>query len=190
MSPPDVQLTKGHVLDAMRLAVLDVFGPAGLADVAPRLSADTRAQTLDAPASTLAWLPERFLVEWNHAVFEGPAKRDDAVFCRVIDRRVDLGFGRVRRTLLGLLGPADVARRGVDLWRRDHTHGTMRLEVDVAARAAQGTVSDHLFCDDPLSGRALAEALRHILQLSRGVRAARETHGPQGKALFIRVAWQ
>jgi hypothetical protein len=187
---PDEQLTKGIVLHAMRLAVLDVFGEDGLADVATRVSSDTRVQTVEASASPLAWVPERFLVEWHEAVLEGPAKRDDAALCRVINRRIDFGFGRVRKALLGLVGPEGVAKRATELWKHDHTHGVFALVIAKDSQSAAGTLSDHVFCASPIARRALAETFRYIVQLSRGVKVARETHGLQGDSLTIRVTWE
>ncbi len=186
---PDEQLTKGIVLHAMRLAVLDVFGDAGLAEVAPRVSADTCAQTVDASASPLAWVPERFLVEWHEAVWDGPARRDDAALCRVINRRLDFGFGRVRKALLGLVGPEGVTRRAGELWKHDHTHGVFAVTTGSDGKSAAGTLSEHVFCESPIARRALAETFRYIVHLSRGVKVARETHGLHGASLAIRVTW-
>src|SRR5579871_4461221 len=119
----DEQMAKGIVLHAMRLAVIDMWGQAGLADVAARVSSDTRVQTAETGVSPLAWVPERFLVEWHDAVWNGPAKRDDDALRRTVDRRIQFGFGRVRKALLGLVGPVGVIRRAGELWRHDHTHG-------------------------------------------------------------------
>jgi hypothetical protein len=182
------QCTKGIVLHAMRLAVLDVWGEAGLADVARRVSEENRKQTVETLASPLAWLPERFLIEWHQATLAGPAKGDDAALCRTIDRRLDFGFGRVRKALLGLVGPEGVIRRASELWRHDHSHGTLAGSL-TAARTLSATLTDHAYCDDPLARRALAETFRYIVQLSRGVKTAREAHGMHAGSLVIRVTW-
>jgi hypothetical protein len=186
----DEQRTKGIVLHAMRLAVLDVWGEAGLADVAPRISAENRRDTMDRSASPLEWLPERYLVEWHEAVWNGPARHDDEAFCRVINRRLDFGFGRVRRALLGLVGPEGVIKRSSELWKHDHTHGTLTASYETSKRTVTGTLSDHLFCEVPIARRALAETIRYVVQLSRGVKKARESHGLRDKALFISVSWE
>jgi hypothetical protein len=185
----DEQRTKGIVLHAMRLAVRDLWGEAGLADVAKRVSEDTRVQTVEVPVSPLAWVPERFLVEWHEATLLGPAKGDDEALCRTIDRRIDFGFGRVRKALLGLVGPEGVIRRAGELWKHDHTHGSLTVSVGHDGKSVSGTLSDHLFCQEPIARRALAETFRYIVHLSRGVKIARETHGLQGTSLFIRVTW-
>jgi hypothetical protein len=184
----DEQRTKGIVLHAMRAAVLDLFGEAGLSDVAARVSADCRAQTVVAPASPLAWLPERYLVEWHQASWDGPAKRDDHTFCKIVNRRLDFGFGRIRRALLGLVGPEGVIRRAGELWKHDHTHGTFVVESE--GKSATGLLSDHAYCESPIARRALAETFRYIVQLSRGVKHAEEAHALQGKSVFIRITWQ
>lgn len=186
----DEQRTKGIVLHAMRLAVMDVWGEAGLADIAARVSEDNRIQTVEQPASPLAWVPERYLVEWHQAAWEGPAQHDDSALCRVINRRLDFGFGRVRKALLGLVGPEGVVRRAGELWKHDHTHGALTVNAEKEAKAVSGTLSDHLFCEVPIARRALTETFRYIVQLSRGVKRSKATHAMQGKSLFIRVTWE
>lgn len=187
----DEQLTKGIVLHAMRLAVKDLWGEAGLKDVGGRVSSDTRAQTVEVAASPLAWVPERFLVEWHEAVWNGPAKRDDDALRRTVDRRIHFGFGRVRKALLGLVGPVGVIRRAGELWRHDHTHGTLAVSGGGDdGQVASATLSDHVYCEAPLARVAVAETFRYIVQLSRGVKKARETHVLQGGALLIRVTWE
>jgi hypothetical protein len=181
----DEQRTKGIVLHAMRLAVLDVWGEAGLADIAGRVSEDNRVQTVQQSASPLAWVPERFLVEWHQAAWEGPAQHDDSALCRVINRRLDFGFGRVRKG-----GPEGVVRRAGELWKHDHTHGSLAVHVEKDVNAVSGTLSDHLFCEVPIARRALTETFRYIVQLSRGVKKSKATHAMQGKSLFIRVTWE
>jgi hypothetical protein len=178
------------VLHAMRLAVLDLYGEAGLAEVAALVSADNRAATIDQAASPLGWYPERFLCEWHEAAWRGPGKREDAALCRVVDRRIDFGFGRVRKALLGIVGPEGVLRRAGELWKHDHTHGALTLTFDPEARVATGLLSDHLYCEVPIARRAAAEMFRYIVTLTRGVKTARETHGMQGKALAVRIAWE
>jgi hypothetical protein len=186
----DEQRTKGIVLHAMRLAVRDLWGEPGLAEIATLVSSDNRAATIDRPASPLEWYPERFLCEWHEAAWRGPAQMDDAELCRVIDRRVDLGFGRVRKALLGLVGPEGVMRRAGELWRHDHTHGTLAVTADATARTATGTLTDHLYFEIPIARRAAAETFRYIVQLSRGVKNARETHALHNKVLTMRLTWE
>jgi hypothetical protein len=186
----DDQRTKGIVLHAMHRAVHALYGEAGLGEVAAFVSADTRAATIERTASPLEWYPERFLCEWHEAAWHGPAKRDDASLCRLVDKRVDLGFSRVRKALLGLVGPEGVMRRAGELWRHDHTHGTLSVSCDAAAKTATGTLTDHVYCQIPIARLAATETFRYIVTLSRGVKAARATHGMQGKALTMRLSWE
>lgn len=173
----------------MRRAVLDVWGQDGLLDVARRVSPDCRALTVDAEAEPLAWVPERYLVEWHEATWEGPAQRDDDALCRTINRRLDLGFGHVRKALLGLVGPEGVIRRAGELWKHDHTHGRLEVGYERGAKSVLGTLHDHVFCESAIARRAFAETMRYIIQLSRGVKTARASHGLQGRALTVRVSW-
>jgi hypothetical protein len=174
----------------MRHAVLDVWGEAGLAVVAAHVSADTRAQTVEASVSPLAWVPERFLIEWHEATWHHLARHDDAALCRTIDRRLDFGFGRVRKALLGLVGPEGVIRRAAELWRHDHTHGTLVMEVGKDGKSLTATLSDHAFCEHPIARRALAETFRYIGQLCRGVKEAKESHWLDDGAAVVRVSWR
>lgn len=174
----------------MRRAVLDLWGEAGLADIAARVSMDTRLQTVEAPASPLTWVPERFLTEWHEATWDGPARRDDAALCKTINRRLDLGFGRVRKALLSLLGPEEVIRRAGELWKHDHTHGTLVVHFEKGKKIGSATLTDHVFCESPIARRALAETFRYIIQLSRGVKTSRSSHALQGRSLAIRISWE
>jgi hypothetical protein len=186
----DPQRTKGIILHAMRLAVLDLWGEPGLNDIAARISEENRKDTVDHAASPLEWLPERYLVEWHEASWNGPAKHDDEALCRVINRRLDYGFGRVRRALLGLVGPEGVIRRAGELWKHDHTHGSLAVKFDAKEQAVAGTLSDHLFCEVPIARRAITESLRYIVQLSRGVKKARATYAMRDKALNMTISWE
>ncbi len=186
--PGDEQRTKGIILHAMRLAVIDVWGEAGLSVVAQHVSADTRAQSVEQPVQPLEWVPERFLVEWHQATWDGLARHDDAALCRTINRRLDFGFGRVRRALLGLVGPEGVIRRAGELWKHDHTHGTLSIEVG-EGQTLTATLTNHIFCQHPIARRALGETFRYIAQLCRGVKEAKETHALEGGSTVIRIAW-
>ncbi len=186
----DEQKTKGIVLHAMRLAVLDVWGEAGLAVVAAHVSKDTREQTVEAPLSPLAWVPERFLIEWHEATWKGLARHDEAALCRTIDRRIDFGFGRVRRALLSLVDPEGVIRRATELWKHDHTHGALSVTMGEDGHSVTATLSNHIFCKHRIARRAFAETIRYIANCCRGVKQAKETHSPEGADLVLHVSWQ
>jgi hypothetical protein len=88
----------GHrVLVPSRAAAVELYGKAGLRDIAARLPADARAALVDTAIITDLWLPERFIIAWHEAVWNGPAHGDEAEFRRYVRTVVDLGFGRVRR---------------------------------------------------------------------------------------------
>src|SRR5437868_14516951 len=105
-------LARGTNFVASRRAVLDLWGEAGLAEVAQQLPDDARRDTVDAMVITAeSWLPERYNQAWYEAIWNGPAHRLAPEFRRFIDRRIDGGFGRVRRYLLQIATPHMLAQR-------------------------------------------------------------------------------
>ena len=175
-------------------AVRDVWGDDALRDIAARLPPETRRATFDEIVLALSWLPSGYISDWHEAVWNGPAKQDDALFCRFVDRSVELGFGRMQRFFLKLATPKQLVERAPEMWRRQHTHGQITVSVrghyEHALPEAQGspsaddtaappvatvTLRDHPFVNRAVSRRALAEVWRHILTLARA-KDATESH--------------
>lgn len=189
-APPSAEpLTRGTHLHSQREAILATWGEAGLRQVIDVLTDETRHATAPAAASPLAWYPTRYLVEWGNAIFAGPAGRDEQAFRANIARSTDLGFGRVRRVLMGFATPIILAQRAAELWRHDHTHGTLALENDLPRGLARLTLRDHPFTADPVSRLAIAEVFRHILSRSRA-NAVRETHAVHDGVLVVTLHWE
>ena len=126
MSTVDEPCARGTNFIASKRAVLDLWGDEGLRIVTALLPNDARRATAEAVVITAdQWLPERYGQAWFDAVWNGPAKRAIPEFRRFIDKRIDNGFGRVRRMLLQVATPSTLAPRVPALWRNDHTHGSL-----------------------------------------------------------------
>jgi hypothetical protein len=173
----------------MCAGVRDLWGEDGLRDLEARLPDATREATRGPEFAPLRWYPTRYLVEWHAAMMDGPAGNDEAAFRRGVARSIDFGFGRVRRVLLSIATPMLLAERAAVLWRHENTHGV--LAVDTSGRAegkGRVTLTGHPFVRTPLSRKAFAEVLRHILSLSRA-QNVRESHAATGEALVVALTW-
>jgi hypothetical protein len=186
--------SRGLILLTLRNAADELFGPEGLREIAARLPAEVRAAMIDAPPMALAWYPTSHVVDWWHAVVAGPG-RDDAAFRTFVDRSNELGFGRVRKTLLGFVGPAGLVARAAELWRHDHTAGTLEVvealpgSPDGVRGGVKAALRDHPFVETDVARRGVTEALRYILSLARGVRGVEVTYGMEAGALVMRFVW-
>ena len=182
-------LTKGTILQSTRAAVLETWGDAGLRAVADRLPEEARAATMGAELVPLGWHPTRYILDWNDAILEGPAAGDLDAFRQNVDTAMALGFGRVRRTFLRFATPLRLAARAAELWRHEHTHGTVTiLDQDIERGTARVHVCDHPFLTRMPSRVAIAEAFRYVLSRSRA-KNVRETHELRAGELWIHMRW-
>ncbi len=183
-----------RIITSKRQAVVDLFGAAGLELVGQGLPPDVRAETIHS-SLTDTWVPERWISLWQRAVWEGPAQRDAAEFNRFIDAMVDCGFGRVRRVLVKLATPALMAERAAELWRDEHSHGTMTAMIKKGA--AELRLTEHPYCTSTLAAMVIAESMRYVASLS--LRAGNPTVSynvapealatPADAALTIHLRW-
>jgi hypothetical protein len=151
------------------MASLELFGEDGLRRIASHLPSEVRAAIVDVPPLALAWYPTTHIMAWWEAVLAGPAGGDDRLFDAVIARASDLGFGRVRKTLLSFVGPDGLVSRAAELWRHDHTHGVLEI-VERWPTGVRAVLRNHPFTTTPIGRRGVAEVSRRILCLARGVR--------------------
>jgi hypothetical protein len=181
-------MSRGTILHGVAAAVHDLWGDEGLRDVVSRLPEETRAATTGPAFTSLSWYPTRYLMEWDVAKMAGPAHGDEEAFRQSLRRGTDFGFGRVRRAFLSFATPVLLAQRATELWRHDHTHGTLALEPEDTPGHRRVTLTGHPFTTTALARMALSEVLRYVLSLSR-VRNVRESHGMNGDALVIVFTW-
>jgi hypothetical protein len=195
MAEPSVSqepMARGSIIHGFRAAAVALWGEDALRAVADRLPAGTRAGTLEgAIVLPVAWIPTAFVVDWQLAVWEGLARRDDPTFCRFLDRGIDFGFGAFRRAFLKLVTPEQLVAKAPDLWKKQHTHGTLTASPrseHAGRRTVVLSLRDSPMVENQVSRRAMAEIWRYIATFAR-VKEVRETHGLEGSALVARVTW-
>ena len=189
-APPSTEpQSRGTILHSLREALLDLWGEDGLRQVVGALCDETREATDGPRLSPLGWYPTSYIVEWSTATFDGPARRDEQAFRAALALSSDYGFGRVRRVFMRFATPVLLAERAADLWRREHTHGSLEAVGDIPRRAARLTLRGHPFTTTFASRLATAEVFRHILSRSRASNV-RESHALQGDALVVKLHWE
>jgi hypothetical protein len=185
---PTEPLSRGTIVVSIGPAVRAVWGDEGWDATLGRLPPETLAATTGANLLSLSWYPTRYLLHYERAIFDGPAERDEDAYRRYIDRRIDLGFGRFRRTFLRFATPERLAQRASELWRRDQTHGLLKVD-ELGEGFTRMSLRDHPYVLNQLSRLGAAEIMRHILSLSR-FRDVRETHALVDHALVMTFLWK
>jgi hypothetical protein len=177
------------IFKAFREAARDCFREDGLLALAARLSPECRQFTVDAIAISELWLPERYVMEWYEAAFAGPCDCDRARYVRFIDRMMDFGFGRVRKALAGVVSASRMLRMSTELWRDDHTTGTLLLlRCDTDTREALVELRDHPYATTPLARDTIAEIYRYCLSLAR-VKTVSQSHALVEGRLQVTLRW-
>ena len=163
-------------------SALKLWGDAGRAALRERLPPDVRRALLDEIILPVSWYPETHFQACNEVVWEALARGDDAAFDAYVHGSIDHLWSRVHRVLMGLTTPHRLARRAPDMWRHDHTHGTL----DVELRESDGTVrvQGYPYARDGIMGRGQTEALRYILSHAR-VHEVRATHAIDEQGTFV-----
>jgi hypothetical protein len=175
-----------RVFVASRAAAVELFGDGGLREIADRLPPDVRGALIDSAIISEAWLPERFVMAWQEAVFEGPARNSDDAFRRYVHKVVDSGFGRVRRLLVNLVTPATLCTRAAELWHDEHTHG--EISAAPTGHVVIIKLRNHPYVTRPIARLVMAESLRHAASLTR-VKRVEQLHRVDGDALEVRLTW-
>jgi hypothetical protein len=175
-----------RVFVASRAAAVEMYGDGGLREIAERLPPDVRGALIDSAIITEPWLPERFVMAWQEAVFEGPARGSDDAFRRYVYKVVDVGFGRVRRLLVNLVTPATLCTRAAELWHDEHTHG--EISAQPTGHVVLIKLRHHPYVTRPIARMVMAESLRHAASLTR-VKRVEQLHRVDGDALEVRLTW-
>jgi hypothetical protein len=167
-------------------ALREIWGTDGVADVTRRMPERERHEMF---AENLPiWFPERPLIAFNFALWEGPCDRDRERYFRWLRRMTDLSFGVVKKLVLSMASPRKILESAAELWKADHTHGVMegRCEGD-----DHGTIilRDSVFVDTPQARAGMAENLRYIMELG-GAKGAIEKHAlVPPRTLEVRLRW-
>lgn len=176
-----------RVFVAARAAAVELWGDDGLREIAERLPPDARGALIDSAIINDKWLPERYVMAWQEAVWEGPARTRDAAFLRYVQRVVDAGFGRVRRLLVNLVTPATLCTRAAELWHDEHTHGEISARPD--GQLVVIKLRKHPYVMRPIARRVMAESLRYAASLTRAKQVT-EAHRVENDALEVRLTWR
>lgn len=167
-------------------ALREIWGADGVEDVKRRMPARERDEMF---AEHLPiWFPERPLIAFNFALWEGPCGRDRERYFRWLRRQADLSFGVVKKLVLSMASPRKIIESAGELWKADHTHGVMegRCEGD-----GHGTLvlRDSIFVDTPQARAGISENLRYIVELA-GAKGVVEKHSLlPPRALEVRLRW-
>lgn len=163
-----------------------MWGESGYQSLCDDLPADVRERT--AGMRPLPdWIALDDLIAWHVAVWNGPAKRDEAIMTRHIHATVDQGFGRVKRLLLSVATPHTLAPRVVALWRDEYSTG--RLEASaIEARSVHLTLHDHPYVDLPLMRFVIAEVFRYVLGLTHAKNVT-AVHAVRESSLVVVLRW-
>jgi hypothetical protein len=151
------------------------------------LDEGTRDALFGRPVQPIAWVPERHMVALADAVFAGPAAKSDVVYREFVRNQVNLGFGRVRRFLLHLAPPESVLSRAPDLWRHDHTHG--ELVIDLRDKHARVHLVDHEHATNDVACMTAAEIFRHVLSLTRAKDVVSDHQRIAARTLEVNLEW-
>jgi hypothetical protein len=157
--------------------VKDLWGDRGASELREHLPPQARRVICEEIVLPVAWYPETYFESCCDVVWRRLAREDEGAFFAFIHRSVDSGWTIVHRALMRLATPQRLARRAPDLWRHDHTHG----ELFVDLHESHGTIRVRGYPYGPHSivRRGQTEALRYILAHAR-VRDVRAT--PQDDA--------
>lgn len=168
-----------------RKAAIQLWGDAGLAEIGRLMPDEVRETTVDNVVVVGEWQPERYVMAWYDAVMSGPAKGDRAAFAKFIDRMMDAGFGSVRKLLLQLATPEQVASQSTELWRHDHTHGILTWK-QIDENNSLFVLKDHPYTTTLLGRLAVTEIYRYATELTR-VKNVTAWHSNQGDELHVNV---
>ncbi len=178
---------RGRILIACRAAALEIWREKGVLDIAARLPADIRRRVLEQKLEPLSWIPEEDLVRWYEAVWNGPAEGRQDVFVDYAFRVSEHGIGRTRRLLLRVISPDVLVKRASALWRQEHTHG--ELSVEVKGTGATLTLRDSIYATDPLLRLVLVEVYRYALSRSRSGEVELKLREGSPNAFVVDIRW-
>lgn len=188
MSKFDEPCARRTIFASFRQAALDLWGDEGLLEIGARMSEEARHHCIDSAVIDQEMLPERFVQQWYEAAWNGPARRNRAVYDRFLDGMMDRGFGRVQKALLAFATPAMVARKAGQLWRHDHSHGTLVATV-VGEKQIYLRLSDHPYVETPLARSSIAEIYRYAMSLARAKRVLSKHWLEDPRTLTVQIRW-
>jgi hypothetical protein len=176
---------KRYYLVAFHQAARERWGEEGLADIRGRMPEREGGEAF--AEHPPAWVPERVIIAWCFALWEGLAGRERTRYVIWLHRVMDLSFGRVRRLLLGMAAPERLFTMAAKLWKDDHTHGL--LEGHFEGKRGVYVLRDHPYTETPQARATIAEIFRYTIELSRAKNVT-ETHARRiDGALEVKLRW-
>src|SRR5437868_941726 len=97
LSAGDIPCVRGTAIFGLKAAAESLWGEHGLADIACRMPADARHTVMDEIVMPQAWIPERHLIAFCRAAWEGPVGEATATFHAFIAKSAFHGFGRFQK---------------------------------------------------------------------------------------------
>jgi hypothetical protein len=169
-------------------SVQRLWGAAGLDAMKRQFDPPERRVLFEEIALPGAWYAEELTARFRRIVWTDLAGHNETTFAGFVDRSVDHGWGRIHSVLVRLATPRTLAHRAQELWRQDHSHGNVEVEMDDTT--ARLRLFNHPYLRDPVMRRFQAEAFRYIFSLTR-VRDLRTVIGsdPEG-ALVMTATWR
>lgn len=176
--------TRGHTLTSLVEATRELHGERAVTDMLAVLPSHVRRALDEKPD----WVPVEFIVVWFEMMFERALGRDSNELARLVRRTLDLGFGRVRRVLLGIATPTWVIRKAPELWRGEHSDGRL-VPFATGPTSVRVTLHDHPFLDSAVAREATVESLRYPLVLAGAKNAVARHEGAVGEPLIVAIDW-
>ena len=138
-----------------------------------------------------AVFPERHVLQWLHAVWQGPARREHAQLRAFMGRVCELGFVRLRRLLLNMSTPAQLGAKASAIWDSQHSHGTLTMEFS-GGNQLRTRLEHHPYVNSPIARVAMGEFYRYAVACCRGVTEADEynNHVDGMGAFCIDIRWR
>jgi hypothetical protein len=174
-------------LIGFRAACEDMWGKEGYQQVCDRLPGDVRERTAGM-RPLLKWNAVGDLIAWHHAVWDGPARRDEKIMTEHIHATLDQGFGRVKRFLLSLSTPRTLAPRVASLWREEYSTGQLAATFP-EEQVVELTLTDHPFVEDPLMRFVMCEVFRYVIGMTRVTRVS-ASYGLRRSSLAVVLSWE
>ena len=185
-APSTASLVHRRSLIGFRSACEAMWGADGYQSILELLPPEVRERT--ASMRPLPdWVPLDDLIAWHLAVWNGPAKRNEAVFTEHVRKTVDQGFGRVKRLLLSMATPQTLAPRVVALWGDEYSTG--RLEAGSLEKGCITlTLHEHPYVHNPLMRTVISEVFRYVVSLTN-VDSVSSVHTVRDGALVVVLRW-
>lgn len=185
----DIPCVRGTAIFGLKAAAESLWGDHGMADIAYRLPADARRALMDELVMPQAWIPEKHLIAFCRAAWEGPSHEEVAPYYAFLGQSAFHGFGRFQKIILGLASPHAIAARVPALWRRDHTHG--ELEAEASKNGCVMRLRDHPYVETEFARDLISQTFRQVMTLTRvGAKDVRVRHSLDARAgLLVHLSW-